>query len=187
MNRERPLLSGALHAMRRRRRPRRPRVPLTLTGFGLAAIGFAALAGPVPRVVWNASASAPLGLYWVNDATPSRGDLVLAEPPGEARRLAAERGYLPEGVPLVKRLAALSGDIVCAVDDTVFVNGRSVARRLAHDGRGRPLPRWTGCRMLAGDELFLLMENVPDSFDGRYFGPTRGTTVLGRLVPLWTD
>ncbi|MEQ8393692.1 MAG: conjugative transfer signal peptidase TraF [Gammaproteobacteria bacterium] len=187
MNRERLFLSGVLRATRRRRGRRRPHRPLVLAGLGLAAIGFATLADPAPRVVWNASASAPVGLYWVSDAAPKRGDLVLAEPPVEARRLAVERGYLPDGVPLVKRVAALGGDTVCAVEETVFVNGQSVAGRLAHDGRGRPLPRWTGCRMLDGDELFLLMENVPDSFDGRYFGLTRGTTVLGRLVPLWTD
>ena len=111
----------------------------------------------------------------------------LAELPPDARRLAVARGYLPDGVPLVKRIAALGGDRVCAVDDAVFVNGRAVAGRLARDGLGRPLPRWTGCRVLADDELFLLMEGVSGSFDGRYFGPVRRAAIIGRLAPLWTE
>src|SRR3546814_3022581 len=44
---------------------RRPRAVLTLTMFGLGLIGLAALARPAPWLVWNASASAPIGLYRV--------------------------------------------------------------------------------------------------------------------------
>ena len=28
---------------------------------------------------------------------------------------------------------------------------------------------------------------VPDSLDGRYFGPLPATTVIGRAIPLYTD
>ena len=186
MREDRLLLSGALRPTRRRRGRHRPRVPLALAGLGLAALGFAALAEPAPRLVWNASASAPVGLYWVSEAAPARGDLVLAALPPDPRRLAADRGYLPDGVPLVKRLAAGPGDVVCAAGDRVFVNGRHVARRREHDSLGRALPHWTGCHRLAAGEVFLLMTGVSGSFDGRYFGPVRGERILGRLVPLWT-
>jgi type IV secretory pathway protease TraF len=40
--------------------------------------------------------------------------------------------------------------------------------------------------MLQAGEVFLLMEGVPDSFDGRYFGPVTTAAIVGRLVPLWT-
>jgi len=181
--REGALLSpGAARPARRRH----PCAALALAGLGLAAIGFAGLAEPAPRLVWNASASAPLGLYWISRTAPGRGDLVLAGLPPDARRLAAERGYLPDGVLLVKRVAALGGDSVCTIEDAVLVNGRLVAGRRAHDSLGRALPRWTGCRRLGADEFFLLMEGVPGSFDGRYFGPVRRAAVIGRLVPLWT-
>src|SRR5690606_17529782 len=102
------LVAGMLHpAPRRRRRGyRRPHVPLALAGLGLAALGFAVLAEPAPRLIWNPSASVPIGLYWVDHAVPTRGDLVLADLPPDARRLAADRSYLPVGVPLVKRVAA---------------------------------------------------------------------------------
>jgi conjugative transfer signal peptidase TraF len=136
--------------------------------------------------VWNASASARLGLYWVTHRVPAVGDFVLAAPPPDARRLAAARAYLPATVDLVKRIAAISGSTICAVGRRVLIDGNPVAERLAHDGFGRPLPAWTGCRTLAADEVFLLMANVPDSFDGRYFGPTPRSAIVGTLVPLWT-
>lgn len=186
MREDRLLLSGALRPTRRRRGRRRPRVPLPLAGVGLAALGFATLAAPAPRLVWNASASAPVGLYWVSRTAPARGDLVLATLPPGVRRLAADRGYLSIGVPLVKRLAAVSGDVVCGVGDAVFINGRHVATRRECDSSSRTLPRWTGCRVLAADEVFLLMAGVSGSFDGRYFGPVRRARLIGRLVPLWT-
>src|SRR3546814_13547649 len=113
--------------------------------------------------------------------------LVRAGLPPDARRLAAERGYLPDGVPLVKRIAALEGDRVCALDDAVSVNGRVAAKRQARDRLGRPLPRWTGRHVPADDELFLLMAAVPSSFVGRNFGLVPPAAILVRLAPLWTD
>jgi type IV secretory pathway protease TraF len=61
-----------------------------------------------------------------------------------------------------------------------------VAHRLGVDRKGRPLPAWTGCRTVFGDQVFLLNDSAPDSFDGRYFGPTDRRGIVGRLVPLWT-
>jgi type IV secretory pathway protease TraF len=51
--------------------------------------------------------------------------------------------------------------------------------------RHRPLPGWSGCRVLdTGEEL--LLTSAPASFDGRYFGATPIAHNLGSLVPLWT-
>lgn len=141
---------------------------------------------PTPQLVWNASASAPLGLYRVTQNAPTVGEFVLAEPPPEARQLATTRGYLPANVDLVKRVAAASGSTVCTVGRRILIDGTAAAERLDHDRLGRPLPAWTGCRTLAADEVFLLMEGVPDSFDGRYFGPVRTSAIVGVLRPLWT-
>lgn len=164
------------------------RWPLLRVG-ALAALGLAALSlGPsVPSFVWNASASAPLGLYLVEQTTAlGKGDLVLAWAPKSARQMAAERGYLPESVPLTKRIVAVSGDTVCGNHNLVLINGRIAAIQLVADPQGRPLPPWTGCRVLAADDVFLLMPEVWDSFDGRYFGPISRSAILGKLVPLWT-
>ncbi|HTN59957.1 MAG TPA: S26 family signal peptidase [Devosia sp.] len=137
--------------------------------------------------IWNASASAPLGLYRVTHGRAlSRGRLVLAIPAPPLAAFAARRGYLPSGVPLVKRIAAVAGDAVCAHGIAIFINGRLAAARLAMDGKGRPLPAWSGCRMLEQGEVFLLMANVRASFDGRYFGPTKASQIVGTLEPLWT-
>lgn len=156
-----------------------------------AALACAALAAPglmdaAPRLVWNPSASAPVGLWRVAPgATPGRGDMALAWTPDPYRRLAAERRYLPGNVPLLKRVAAVEGDRVCGIGEALFINGRLAARRRDADAHGRPLPRWTDCRTLGTGEVLLLMD-APDSFDGRYFGPVEATAIIGRATPLWT-
>lgn len=141
---------------------------------------------PAPRLVWNASASAPVGLYLVLSGNPSRGDLVLVHTPDSVRQLAAERGYLPANVPLIKRIAAAGGDAVCATGNVISINGRAAAERLVRDRIGRWLPNWSGCHLLDSGEVFLLMQGVTDSFDSRYFGPIPATMIIGRLMPLWT-
>jgi len=157
-----------------------------LLGFGIAALGATIARQPLPRLVWNASASAPIGLYAVSPGTaPGRGDMVIAWPPATARQLAAHRHYLPANVPLVKRVVAAAGDTVCAVDRSVTVNGRLAAPRRIVDAAGRPLPAWQGCIRLTQGMVFLLMTETPDSFDGRYFGPTAARDVIGKATPLW--
>lgn len=152
---------------------------------GLALIGIASFGRTAPYLIYNVTPSAPVGFYRVGPALPlQRGDLVLARTPDSVRALAAERGYVPATVSLVKRVAALDGDIVCSLNRAVTINGRHVADQLATDGSGRPLPVWTGCQRLRRNDIFLLMESVPASFDGRYFGPISVAAIIGKLVPL---
>lgn len=140
-----------------------------------------------PLLLWNASSSSPLGLYAVTSAGSVKvGDTVIAWAPPPARRLAAERHYLPANVPLVKRVAAARGDRVCAKRRTIFVNGRLAALRRARDASGRQMPWWSGCRRLRPGELFLLSRTAPDAFDGRYFGITRSSEIVGKARLLWS-
>jgi conjugative transfer signal peptidase TraF len=186
--RDRPLPLFAWFEVRRATHVRRLRLRrrAALLGAGIACLGLTIALPPLPRLVWNASASAPIGLYAVSPgATLQRGDMVVAWPPVEVRQLAASRGYLPRNVPLVKRVAGIAGDMVCAVDRVVLVNGTTVAARRNADAAGRPLPAWQGCIRLAPGMVFLLLAETPDSFDGRYFGPTLGQDVIGRATPLW--
>ena len=144
-----------------------------------------ALWRPPMLLVWNASASAPVGLYRLRvDAPVRRRDMVIAWTPEPVRSLAARRHYLPANVPLVKRVAAVAGDRVCAIGKIISINGRRVATRRRSDAAGRPMPWWSGCRDLRHGEYFLLMDN-PLSFDGRYFGITRRQELVGRAVLLW--
>lgn len=156
-----------------------------LVGAALAALATPAVLDPAPRLVWNASASAPVGLWRITPgAAVCVGDTVLAEPPPAARRLAAQRHYLPANVPMIKAVAAVSGDKVCAVGPWIRINDRPVALRRAADRRGRKLPWWSGCERLS-DGAVLLLNPTPDSFDGRYFGPVSKGAVIGRATPLW--
>jgi conjugative transfer signal peptidase TraF len=155
-------------------------------GFMAAALCATLLWPPRPLLLWNGSASVPIGLYRIGSpGMISRGDSVAAWPPENARRLASDRHYLPSGVPLVKRVAGVAGDRICAIGEAVFLNGDVLAFRLAEDRLGRPLPWWTGCRDLQQGDLFLLMPAVPGSFDGRYFGVTAKNNVIGRASLLW--
>ena len=76
---------------------------------------------------------------------------------------------------LLKRVAALGGEAVCAERGRLNTPRRSVAVQ-AKDRRGAALPVWRGCRTLRPDEL-LVLGDTPTSFDGRYFGPVRRSAV----------
>jgi conjugative transfer signal peptidase TraF len=152
----------------------------------LLGLGVTIALPPTPRLVWNASASAPIGLYSVLPPTRlQRGDLVVARLARDAARLAAERHYLPLGLPVVKHIAALPGDHICGAGTVITVDGKTAAMRLTADLKGRPLVGWLGCRTLHADQFLLLNPTVPDSFDGRYFGVTADRDILGRASPLW--
>lgn len=160
----------------------------TLAGASLFGGLFAAVAwlAPAPRLLWNARASAPIGLYRIDvEAQPKLGDLVAIDPPAALGTWLAQRHYLPRGTPLLKRVAALPGARICRSGVFVTIDGRGAARALARDRLGRPLPVWIGCRLVARDELFLL-NAAPDSLDGRYFGPLPATGLIGTAHPLLT-
>ena len=139
-----------------------------------------------PRLIWNASASLPIGLYAVRSIrTPHVGDLVIVAPPDDLAAYLARRRYLPDGVPMLKRIAALPGQTVCRHRLIVTVDGFEQTTARERDSRGRTLPKWSGCRRMAADEVFLLNRDAPDSLDGRYFGPLPSRAIRGRAAPLW--
>lgn len=182
------MTSGLIEGAGKRRWRLSRRAVLVLAALGIGGVSVAPILQPGPLLVWNASASAPIGLYLVLPGQRvMRGDMVLAQTPETVRSLAIRRGYLSAGVPLVKQVAALGGDEVCGFWHFVSINGELVGPRLEEDQQGRPLPAWNECRTLRAEELFLLMPEVPNSFDGRYFGPVPVENIIGRLVPLWTD
>jgi conjugative transfer signal peptidase TraF len=157
------------------------------TYFSVLAIGGLSLVSVTPRLIWNATASTPVGLYAVRPVRrPAVGDLLAVRPPEPLAGFLAKGGYLPRGVPLLKQVAAVAGDTVCRNGLTITIDGVAVATAHDRDHLGRPLPSWSGCRSLGAGELFLLNRH-PDSLDGRYFGPVPASVVLGRARPLLTD
>jgi conjugative transfer signal peptidase TraF len=142
---------------------------------------------PVPRFVWNVSESVPTGLYQVQPARDlTVTTLVVAYPPEPLAILLEGGGYLPRDVPLIKRILALSGQTVCRAGPIITVDGVEMGAARMYDRRGRVLPAWHGCRIVGGDEVFLMNRDEPASLDGRYFGPIPLNAVVGRAVALWT-
>ena len=157
------------------------------TYFAALTVGAAALFNPAPKLLWNASASVPIGLYAVHHLRASHvGELLVVTPPEPLASFLDQRRYLPKGVPLLKRVVALPGQTVCRIQRTIFVDGVAIGDALGRDHLGRPLPVWQGCRVIAAGQVFLMNRRSRDSFDGRYFGPLPTTTIVGRADPLWT-
>lgn len=179
--------------------PSRRRVRLVLAGLsacGLAALAWASFVHPLPRLIYNPSDSVAVGWYRVDplgDATGSLprllsvGRIVLTTLPPEAAALAAQRGYLPARVPLLKRVGAVAPQHVCVFDALVWIDGVPVAAVRPADRQGRPLSSWPQCRRLRPGELFLLSATNPASFDSRYFGPVSASAVIGAAHPIWLE
>jgi conjugative transfer signal peptidase TraF len=158
--------------------------PVVLSVGSLFALAWTALTSSSPQLVYNASNSVPAGWYRIADARLlAVGDLVLVHLPPGAMKLAAQRGYLPTSVPLLKMVAATAPQHVCVQSYQVLIDGKLVARQLRRDRQGHTLPAWRTCRRLVDDELFLLSSN-PESFDSRYFGPVSAGAVIGLAQPL---
>ena len=159
-----------------------------VTTAAVSLIGVASIASFAPRLIWNASASTPVGFYTISEVgNLDVTDLVAVDAPEPLATFLSDGGYLPRGVPLLKRVAAVPGQRVCRTGLAITVDGVPMGDALDRDRRGRPLPVWQGCRLVANGELFLMNWQVRDSLDGRYFGPLPASAVIGRATPLYTD
>ena len=140
-----------------------------------------------PAYIWNASDSVPIGLYQVKPAGKlAITELVAIRPPEPLATFLDLNGYLPIGVPMLKRVLALPGQTVCRKGFTISVEAIDIGAALSRDGRGRPLPVWQGCSVVGADQLFLMNWQSKDSLDGRYFGFVPNSSVIGKALPVWT-
>lgn len=145
----------------------------------------------------NGSASMPEGLWRLTAAHRPlrRGEIVVVCLPQTAvTHEAARRGYIPAGTcagglaPLLKPVAAVSGDVVMVSVAGLAVNGRPVANGapLLRDSAGHELrPMQAGIYPVAPGKIWLLSGHDPRSFDSRYFGPVPAAAVQGVAHPLW--
>ena len=105
-------------------------VMLLTTAAAVAAVGTTLCMKGAPSFIWNVSESAPTGLYHVQPAGRlTVTALVAAHPPELLAAHLAEAGYLPRGVPLIKRILALPGQTVCRTGLTVDGIEMGVARK----------------------------------------------------------
>ena len=115
-----------------------------------------------------------------------RGDIVVfARPPRDHCGGAADSD-------LVKRIIALPGQTIYSAGNTVYVNGRPLAEPYLPriDPLGPPIPdasRLHPFRVPAGD-FYVLGDNRQISCDSRFWGPIKGSSIVGRVVLLlWRD
>ncbi|WP_186266962.1 S26 family signal peptidase [Burkholderia gladioli] len=183
-------------ALHPRSRQRARIVVATLAACGFAALAWASFVSPLPRLTYNPSDSVAVGWYRIDpldhraDSLPrplSVDSIVLVPLPAKAAALAAQRGYLPMRVPLLKRIGAVAPQKVCIAGGIVHIDGLPSATVLRADRLGRPLPSWPQCRRLEPGELFLLSVTNPASFDSRYFGPVNASAVIGVAHPVWLE
>ncbi|WP_322994335.1 S26 family signal peptidase [Castellaniella sp.] len=158
------------------------------TAFAAFGVSYPGLTPMPVKLIWNASASVPIGFYTIDFDGPFEvTDLVAVDAPEPLATFLAERGYLPKGVPLMKRVRAVSGQTVCRIGHVITVDGEIAGAALERDRAGRQLPDWQGCQRIHTGEIFLMNWQARDSMDGRYFGLVSTDQIIGRAVPLWTD
>ena len=166
------------------------RVVLVIVAILFVALHMAVAAGL--RI--NGTHSFPVGFYFASHKRPEKGDLVfVSSPPLPLFALAKDRGYLNVAYSptphLVKRLAGVAGDRVTIDSAGVEVNGIRLANSTPSncDSAGRPLQ---ACllkdHILGPDEVLLMSDYNPASFDSRYFGPLQTTTIESVIKPLLT-
>ena len=90
---------------------------------------------------------------------------------------------------LVKRVIALPGQTIYSSGNRIYVNGRKLAEPyLPHpDPLGPPIPdasKQQPYRVPPG-EFYVLGDNRGDSCDSRYWGPIKGTSIVGKVVLVW--
>jgi conjugative transfer signal peptidase TraF len=163
------------------------RMTTILATFGGVALALAGSENGTPSYIWNASESVPIGLYRLQSAERLNVTyLVAIRPPEPLGTFLDFNGYLPIGVPMLKRILALPGQTVCRTGLKIAVDDVEVGQARGRDGRGRPLPVWQGCRLLSAGEIFVMNWQSEDSLDGRYFGPLPAFAIIGKAMPVWT-
>jgi conjugative transfer signal peptidase TraF len=171
----------------------RIRRKLTLAaGAVLAPAAIIGIAGAI-GVRLNLTNSVPIGLYVVSNSPEAR--LVEFCPPEPFATLSRERDYrersyfgCPDGAkPLLKPLAATTGDVVNVSPRGIEVNGTLIPHTAAlhTDSTGRPIAAWPiGTYRVRQGSIWVASSFNTHSFDSRYFGPVPVSAVRHHLRPL---
>ena len=98
----------------------------------------------------------------------------------------------PAGTDLVKRVVALPGQTIYSADGILYVDGRRLREPYLppHDPLGPPIPgasRQDPFHVPSGD-FYVMGDNRAISCDSRFWGPIKGSAIIGRVVMLvWHD
>lgn len=123
-------------------------------------------------VVYNRSASIPLGLYLLKSVSPAevkKGDIGCFT--YEAPQWAQERKYFPPGYRLCKPVLAGPGTSYSIQDGRLHVDGKDVGGFAPKDLNGRTLPVALDAQGLVPQNSWMMIASEHDnSFDSRYLG-----------------
>jgi signal peptidase I len=95
----------------------------------------------------------------------------------------------PAGPDLVKRVIALPGQTIYSADGILYVEGRRLGEPYLppHDPLGLAIPgatRQDPFHVPRG-EFYVMGDNRAISCDSRFWGPIKGSSIIGRVVMLW--
>jgi signal peptidase I len=88
---------------------------------------------------------------------------------------------------LVKRVIALPGQTIYSAGNSIYVNGRLLAESYLprYDPLGPPIASKEHPYRVPPGEFYLLGDNRADSCDSRYWGPVKGSSIIGKVVLVW--
>jgi len=90
---------------------------------------------------------------------------------------------------LVKRVIALPGQTIYSSGNNIYIDGKLLSEPFLphYDPLGPPIPdasKQHPYRVPAGD-FYLLGDNRAISCDSRYWGPIKGSSIIGKVVLVW--
>jgi signal peptidase I len=88
---------------------------------------------------------------------------------------------------LVKRVIALPGQTIYSSGNSIYVNGRLLAEPYlpSFDPLGPPIASRQHPYRVPSGEFYMLGDNRSDSCDSRYWGPIKGSSIVGKVVLTW--
>jgi len=115
-----------------------------------------------------------------------RGDVVVFD------RVTVD-GQIVQHDDLIKRVIALGGETISISDCKVFINGKQLVESYLNDYDLAQTSLEDRCRVpkmddmtIPENQLFVMGDNRPQSFDSRMFGPIEQNLVVGRaFVIIW--
>ena len=158
-----------------------------MVGVGVAFLGAAKVLSAF--FVFNISPSMPQGVYRIYEV-PAKleiGNIVLFDVPRNVKNMAKARGWIPKNLKyhLMKYIMAMEGDQITICKDGLFINGAPAGKVNRFDSQGKPLPVTFGKYQVKPGELFVTSP-YESSFDSRYFGPVKISSIIAVAKPVLT-
>ncbi len=93
----------------------------------------------------------------------------------------------PPESDLVKRVIALPGQTIFSSGSKIYVNGKLLAEPYLprYDPLGMPIASRRRPYRVPPGEFYLLGDNRAVSCDSRYWGPVKGSSIIGKVVLVW--